>query len=731
MSLTPLSLQWSLDNSAHSVVSVAKGALQAATSDNIQVLAILSCERFGNTVAMSPETRRGMERSVVPTPPPAVLGFLQVTVGYSANDCVTYFGRSMAGLQFLGLACALVTTMDAFQSGLAVHAMVEESAADKTLVPTEKQIIDLLKSIKPRCSRSGFANEVAGWQLLLRNSPHPGLPPYRSMFCPHMEAVVALVDAFRQLRRVGGADVAQVIIEVSDCAPWVAAFTKWCLGFPPSIIDKDGVPILEQPGSEVLMIIHPELPKSFKVTVHSSIGAPSELVSAKFDTQLALGMVGIETYGQLLMGYYEFDRGTAARAVRQALPYALRQVHQKMFFWGCGAENASPLEWWKLSEVVDRHPVFPVNSELKGWKASPFPPERVIEKLYAAFLSLPEPPEFRNLDPGLVISDLPLVRLHMQHLAGVCGCSECSESSASHQLGLYCKKKLFLEDLAAIIADILALSLFQSPDSLLVHYPSTSRRGENSEFIRDVHSVITKGGDVTSCPLGCVLERALELVGHETKYSSGWVMSSYNGQAVWPTIYETSNYEKEGFLSLSWLPGHIWHKNTSHQMAISTDTEFATIDPEIDICRVGVSEPCDLYPTLQVQWQATLRAEGLQVSIGLKGKDGTVKVSQNPAYILENLANALLVGKCQHSPDAKLDVPDRFSFLTGPVHPFDLLPIDDGMIGVVAVDRRDELGLMTLSYKFPSGQFVILRKGACLSCCLQVARHVGARVIVL
>ncbi|RMJ12253.1 hypothetical protein CDV36_008118 [Fusarium kuroshium] len=729
MSLTTLSLQWSLDNSAHSVVSVAKGALQAATSDNVQVLAIWSCEGFGNTVAMSPETRRRMEHSVVPTPPPAVLGFLQVTIGYAASDCVTYLGRSMAGLQFLGLACALVTTMDAFQSGIAVHAMVEESAADKTLVPTEKQIIDLLKSIKPRCSRSGFANEVAGWQLLLSNSAHRGLPPYRSMFCPHMEAVMALVDAFRQLRRVGGADVAQVIIEVSECAPWVAAFTKWCLGFPPSIIDKDGVPILEQEGSEVLMIIRPELPKSFKVTVHSSIGAPSELVSAKFDPQPGLGMVGIETYGQLLMGHYEFDRGTAARAVQQALPYALRHTLQKIVLWGCGAQIASPLEWWKSSGLVENNPILLVNSELKGLKASPFPPERVIARLYAALLSLPEPPEFRNLDDGLVISDLPLVRLHMQHLAEVCQCPKCSEP---RPLSPYCVKNIFLEDLAALIADILALSLFQSPDSLLVHYMSTSRRGEKSQFIRDVYSIITEGDDTPWwCPLGCVLECALKLVGHETKYSSGWVMSSYNGQAVWPTIYETSNYEKEGFLSLSWLPGHIWYKNTSHQVATSTDAVFATTDSEVNIRREGVSEPCDLYPTLQVQWQATLRAEGLQVSIGLKGKDGTLKVSRNPAYILENLADALLVGKCQHSPDAKLDVPDRFSFLTSPIHPFDSTASDDGMIGVVAVDRRDELGLMTLSCEFPYQQFVILRKGACLGCCLQVARKAGARTIVL
>ncbi|KAK4176965.1 hypothetical protein QBC36DRAFT_328093 [Triangularia setosa] len=152
--------QWNLDNAAQSGIDIARGALQAATSDNVQALAILSCERFGNTIAMSIDARRKIEHSEVPTPLPSVLGFLQVTIGYSTNDSTTYLGRSIAGLQFLGLACALLQAMDSFNSGLTVHAMLEESAADKTLAPTEKQIVDLVRSIEPRCSRSGLGDEV-------------------------------------------------------------------------------------------------------------------------------------------------------------------------------------------------------------------------------------------------------------------------------------------------------------------------------------------------------------------------------------------------------------------------------------------------------------------------------------------------------------------------------------------------------------------------------------------
>lgn len=78
-----LQAQWGLEKTADSAISISRGLLQAATSDNVQPLAIMACERFGNTLAMCPETCRKVEKTVLPTPPHAVLKFLQGTVGYS------------------------------------------------------------------------------------------------------------------------------------------------------------------------------------------------------------------------------------------------------------------------------------------------------------------------------------------------------------------------------------------------------------------------------------------------------------------------------------------------------------------------------------------------------------------------------------------------------------------------------------------------------------------------
>ena len=45
-------LVWSLDSTTTKTISVAKDVLHAATSDNVQPLALIACEKFGATLAI-------------------------------------------------------------------------------------------------------------------------------------------------------------------------------------------------------------------------------------------------------------------------------------------------------------------------------------------------------------------------------------------------------------------------------------------------------------------------------------------------------------------------------------------------------------------------------------------------------------------------------------------------------------------------------------------------------
>src|SRR5271167_3772177 len=120
MVLEPLALQWSLDQTVNSTLSVARCVISAATSDNIQALALLACERFGATLAMCPDTCDKIERLVKKTPKP-VATFLGAYIGYSTGDSAAQLVKSKAGIQFLALAAALVTTIGPFQGSLALE----------------------------------------------------------------------------------------------------------------------------------------------------------------------------------------------------------------------------------------------------------------------------------------------------------------------------------------------------------------------------------------------------------------------------------------------------------------------------------------------------------------------------------------------------------------------------------------------------------------------------------
>ncbi|KAJ9160669.1 hypothetical protein NKR19_g3030 [Coniochaeta hoffmannii] len=293
-----LQLQWNLDQTSASIITVARGVLRAATSDNVQPLAILACEKFGNTIAMSPEVLSKIEKSVIPIPEPVVLGFLKSSIGYSSGDCISYFGKSIAGLHFLALAAAMVTTMVPHKAATAIQGMLASTATDKTLLPTVRQLCGLLESVEPRCHRSGFADEVAGYHILLsRSGGRTQRITAGKANVPNDQGIQSLVDAIRQLGRVGSDDITKVTVQTNACAAWTMAFAKWSLGQPPSVVLWDGTPILEQEGSRFTVIITRSRgsesaqwgDEPFKVTIHSAIHAPSSLVLGR-DNGIAVGM---------------------------------------------------------------------------------------------------------------------------------------------------------------------------------------------------------------------------------------------------------------------------------------------------------------------------------------------------------------------------------------------------------------------------------------------------------
>ena len=110
-----------------------------------------------------------------------------------------------------------------------------------------------------------------------------------------------------------------------------------------------------------------------------------------------------------------------------------------------------------------------------------------------------------------------------------------------------------------------------------------------------------------------------------------------------------------------------------------------------------------------------------------------------PSDNFANLSNSLILESCSHNTRSKLESVDKFCVYTGATsvvcasrHENNEPPI----VGVVAVDGADDLRLFALTYDDIwwfglDNQKMVIRKRACLECCLNVCRKADAYVLIL
>jgi hypothetical protein len=239
-----LALQWSLDKTANSGLSLSRGLIAAATSDNVEPLAVVACEKFGTTLSICRETCAKVERLVEPRKP--ILTFLGAYIGYSANDCATQLVQSVAGVQFFALASALVSSIGEHQGAKALEILLEQSAVDKTQVPPAGKLQPLLKALEPRCSSLRFLDSVVYCRNLLvqcAKSAESKTFWKKATQYPDADGIAQLLLALSQLKKSGPRS--RLELKAARSAPWVIAFTSWVLGFFPSITFDHGQSLLE------------------------------------------------------------------------------------------------------------------------------------------------------------------------------------------------------------------------------------------------------------------------------------------------------------------------------------------------------------------------------------------------------------------------------------------------------------------------------------------------------
>ncbi|KAI0447766.1 hypothetical protein F4803DRAFT_497434 [Xylaria telfairii] len=415
--------QWSLNESSTSIYGMARGILQAATSDNVQPLAILACEQFGNTLAISRETRRKIEHTVLPTPEPVSIRFLKAKVGFLKHDCAVQLGSNQAGLRFLALAAALISSLRPIDCAEALMPMLEATTTNERYLPTTRHLMDLMSSLEGRCRLAGFADVVFGYHSIIKGVARAqGLPVCEDhLRVPDPTGIATLIDVFRQMQRIGEDEIESIAVEACASAAWIAAFSKWSLETPPSIYLADGTPVTPQPGSRVVLTVFGDENlgpddktrvsrcDAVKVIKRFKIKSLQDLVtkSTCFDNAPTY-RIKFETFSaqiQEMLGRNEWER----KAIIAAVPLAIRLV----------LEHIQSIEKPKPSSKKHKNLNCPGDcpsiQPLTTMKPSPFPE---IEKIYRTMsLVLGLPPDFPSeiLASAKSFRDLPEVESYFDY----------------------------------------------------------------------------------------------------------------------------------------------------------------------------------------------------------------------------------------------------------------------------------------------------------------------------
>ena len=706
-----LSLQWTLNETSDHFLKVGKDLVHAATSDSVQPIALLACEQFGATIAICPHTRTKIERLIKSQTSHVIVEYLKAKVDFAKDGSIVQLSRSLAGVNFLALASALVSTTDNYEAGTALENMIVASAKDKSLVPTAFQLKDLLDVLEPRLNQAGFLTDVLGWKewwvktMEISDQERVNLISSGETF-PNAEGLHKIVTALRDACRVGEAKSVRFTARCG--APWLTAFVTWCLGVPPKIIGPHGQVLLESALQiDITYSEHQKFDLEIQIEVVNMFNNFIDVISASLahpegnKPHLALGMTTIQVYAKNILIRLGLDSGLANRALLQALPYALKQVRDLCM---CGKEPD----------------IAPVKVSTTALRANAFPPETTIAMVMAMYLSLDESMKLKKLDEGVLIADLPLVRL------------------LTKQDGDDTSKGLddFESKLSKVAADILALSLFDGClDSMLLYYSLGSDDPERDEFANKLEE-IWDGRHVGRCDVKIILDWALKLLNHDNFMelrNRQWIGSSSRGQVIFPKVFEDQSLRKNGYLELFCLQGTLTLPEHGSRpiLSVKSGAERTPGSVDMDLRTVPVVPSFKLFADERLFWQVQMSKDCLLASIGWS----RFLLKVNPFWILEILTGAIFVDSCPHRLDGSLDQ----SFLecryilpmakppnhrTGP---------NESAIGIIPVGTKG-ICMLTLALLAnqhdPATLKLLIGQGSCLTCLLDQAHLAECQYIV-
>lgn len=488
--MVDLPLQWNADNTVAGAFQALTGLIKAASSDNVQPLVLMACEKLGSSLAISDQTTRRVRLHSIESPSPPIMTFLKGKIGFYKNDCANQLATSQAGVKFLALAIAMVTTMDPYTGAHALELMLRDDKQPADETPPLPQLKDLLAVLESRAEQCTFTHSVLQYQQLVEHqlsqrSPHGG-SGLLVKSAPSPELVAGLVKVLREVHRLGDNNITGATIRVGASAPWVIAFVNWCLDVPPSVsLEGDENAFLEQSATASLInvvISSDDIRRPVEATIHYRTKDITKLLG-KFSGKTLNYMLLINDYVDWLLGDLGFKRYEdkdfnegQIRLLREVLGFAIPTI---LLSVRCG-------EYGRLGQIPNLGRWVPSLKNATGdLYCSPLPEAEVISKSCSMFLQGSEIDlDFPSSDSDLTmtVSDLPLVKHHLKSLEKDCDCKICfklthrpSQEAVGEE---WCLKNQFFRSLSFLITDIFAFSLYNCDKFLRVQ--KTVARDKNA-----------------------------------------------------------------------------------------------------------------------------------------------------------------------------------------------------------------------------------------------------------
>ncbi|KAI1348350.1 hypothetical protein F5Y01DRAFT_214171 [Xylaria sp. FL0043] len=745
--------QWSLNQTSDSVYGIARGVLQAATSDNVQPLALMACEQFGNTLAISRETRLRIERTVLPTPEPVTLRFLKVKIGFMKHDCAVQLGSNQAGLRFLALASALISSISEWKCADALLLMLENTTSDKRLLPTTRHLADLMSSLESRCSLSGFADVVFGYNsIIVGASTAKGYLDYRhAHHVPEPEGLAALVDACRQLQRIGNDEISSILVEARDCAAWVAAFAKWSLELQPSIQFTDGTSIIRQPGSRLTIIVIAErdkLENDITITKRSKLDSIHDLIVQSASQSATRYRVSFNTYKSLLEDRFG-DRKSAKDAVIAALPLAIKLIYGMI----CSAHSLNHTK--RLDGNTHQFTVT---------LANPFPSLEIVQKAICTIFNLGQDFPFYSLASVDSFRQLPEVE-HYLHLIteysdtddnntddSDTDDSDTDDNGAGRPRRLdegfwkainakndppdmSSRIKTFINKVSITCCSVLFLSLFDDIQNL--HFIPNDFHNflVGSVFDREIRQLLLFGnGHIDTKRMGGEIQRLLStLVGSD---ASTFVFSA-GSNVFWHSILDNMASPSHEASRISYCRGRLMYKGQVYdRLWHRYPGPGATANDPRSLAGPVASATQNLWASVKTQWQVTVREGMLRGCLALIDRRDS-KIEYDYSILITTIDSLpVVLVNCEHPTDRRTENLSSTLKFTYPIPERLTSPGEsDQELRIYAVGGVGELQMFCLGFIAHDARgskvTAVMRQRACLACCIKACEEMQIYDLIL